>query len=760
MNDFAVVGKRVARIDALEKATGAARFTDDLELPRMLHGKVLWSPHPHARILNIDTSRAERLPGVKAVITGKDWGGIKYGVLPTTRDQHPLALDKVRYIGDEVAAVAAVDEDTAEEALELIRVEYEVLVPVFDPEEAMLEGAPRIHEEAPGNISVHMKTELGDVEKGFRDSDYVREDRFETQAVAHCQLECYVALASFDASGRLEIWTPNQSPFAKRRALANALKMSLDDVRVRRSYVGGAFGGRSETFALDFCAALLSRRTGRPVKITYSREESFRSTRQKHPFVLYLKTGVKRDGTIVAKDLRVVADGGAYNSTAAIAMSNPPTMLLPLFRIPNFRYEAFRVYTNKSVRGAMRGHGSQQFRFADGCQMDMIAEDLGMDPIEIRLKNVVETGERLINGSIVYSSGLRECIEKAAEASGWWEKKRQPSPGRGLGIGCACTTCGFSLGIRSSSSAFVKFNEDGQATLFTGTQDNGQGNWSMMVQIAAEELGVSMNDVRLVAADTETTLQDPGTYSMSTTFISGNAVKSAAADARRQILEIAADKLEANAADLDARQGHVYVKGSPEKSIGIPEVIKLAMALGKPIMGKGYYMPKMDPLNYQTGDFRGQNTGTWSFGTVVAEVQVDPETGRVALERVTAAHDCGRAINPNEVEGQAEGSVVLGQGQVLTEELKWDGGLLLNSSFLDYGIPTAADSPEVKTIIVETIDPNGPFGAKEAAEPINVAIIPAIANAIYDAIGVRIQSLPITPDKILEAIKEKSPQKA
>ena len=304
MNDFAVVGKRVARIDALEKATGAARFTDDLELPRMLHGKVLWSPHPHARILNIDTSRAERLPGVKAVITGKDWGGIKYGVLPTTRDQHPLALDKVRYIGDEVAAVAAVDEDTAEEALELIRVEYEVLVPVFDPEEAMLEGAPRIHEEAPGNISVHMKTELGDVEKGFRDSDYVREDRFETQAVAHCQLECYVALASFDASGRLEIWTPNQSPFAKRRALANALKMSLDDVRVRRSYVGGAFGGRSETFALDFCAALLSRRTGRPVKITYSREESFRSTRQKHPFVLYLKTGVKRDGTIVAKDLR------------------------------------------------------------------------------------------------------------------------------------------------------------------------------------------------------------------------------------------------------------------------------------------------------------------------------------------------------------------------------------------------------------------------------------------------------------------------
>jgi len=755
VTEFAVIGKRVARIDAPEKATGAARFTDDLELPHMLHGKILWSPHAHARILNIDTSRAERLKGVRAVITGKDWEGVKYGVFPATRDQHPLALNKVRYIGDEVAAVAAVDEDTAEEALELIRVEYELLTPVFDPEEAMLENAPRIHDEIPRNISVHVKTELGDVEKGFRESDHVREDRFETQAVAHCQLECYVALANFDASGKLEIWTPNQSPFTKRRALANALKMPLDDVRVLRSYVGGAFGGRSETFALDFCAALLSRKTGRPVKITYSREESFRSTRQKHPFVLYLKTGVKRDGTIIAKALRVVADGGAYNSTGPIAMTNPPTMLLPLFRIPNFRYEAFRVYTNKPVRGAMRGHGSQQFRFADDCQMDMIAEDLGLDPVEIRLKNVVNTGERLINGSVVSSSGLRECIERAVESSNW-SKKGQLPRGRGLGIGCACTTCGFSLGIRSSSSAFVKFNEDGQATVITGTQDNGQGNWSMMVQIAAEELGVPMKDIRLVAADTETTPQDPGTYSMSTTFISGNAVKAACADARRQILEIAAEKLEANMADLDARKGRVYVRGSIEKGLDIPDIIKLAFASGRPIMGKGSYMPRMDPLNFLTGNISGQNTGTWSFGTVIAEVQVDTETGKVTLEKVTAVHDCGRAINPNEVEGQAEGSVVLGQGQALTEKLKWDGGLLLNASFLDYGIPTASDTPEMRTIIVETIDPSGPFGAKEAAEPINVAIIPAIANAIYDATGVRIHSLPITPDKIIEALKHSS----
>ncbi|MCL5961457.1 MAG: molybdopterin-dependent oxidoreductase [Chloroflexi bacterium] len=750
MTDYSFVGKRVPRIDALEKATGAARFTDDLELPHTLHGRILWSPHAHARILHIDTSKAERLPGVKAVITGKDWGNFKYGVFPATRDQHPLAVDKVRYIGDEVAAVAATDGDTAEEALELIRVEYEVLPPVFDPDEAMREGAPLVHDAAPGNVSIHARTELGEVDKGFRESDYLREDRFETQAVAHCQLEPYVALASVDPSGKLEIWTPNQSPFTKRRALANALRMPLDDVRVLKSYIGGAFGGRSETFALDFCAALLSRRTGRPVKITYSREESFRSTRQKHPFILYLKTGVKRDGTIVAKDLRIVADGGAYNSTGAIAMSNPPTMLLPLFRIPNFRYEALRVYTNKPVRGAMRGHGSQQVRFADGCQLDMIAEDLGLDPVEIRLKNAVETGERLINGSVVYSSGLKECIEKAVEASGWEEKKRQLAPGRGIGIGTACTTCGFSLGIRSSSAAFVKFNEDGQATLFTGTQDNGQGNWSMVAQIAAEELGVPMQDIRLVAADTETTPQDPGTYSMSTTFISGNAAKAAAADARKQLLEIAAEKLEANADDLEAREGRIYVKGSPDKGLGVADVVKHALALGRPIMGKGSFMPDMDPINYLTGDFRGQNTGTWSFGAVVAEVQVDRQTGRVTLEKVTAAHDCGRAINPNAVEGQAEGSAVLGQGQVLTEELKWDGGTLLNASFLDYGIPTAVEAPEINTIIVETIDPNGPFGAKEAAEPVNVAIIPAIANAIYHATGVRFKSLPVTAEKIVD----------
>ncbi|MDO8692134.1 MAG: xanthine dehydrogenase family protein molybdopterin-binding subunit [Dehalococcoidia bacterium] len=747
---YSVLGKRTPKMDGPAKATGGARFSNDIVLPRMLHGKILRSPHPHARILHIDTSLAMKLAGVKAVVTGKDTAGVKFGVFRETRDQYAIPIDKVRYIGDEVAAVAAVDEDTAEEALGLIRVEYGVLAPAFDPLEAMKPDAPLLHEGVERNVSAHVLMEFGEVENGFLQSDYVREDRFETSNISHCTMEPYAAMASYEG-GYLDVWVPNQGPFMRRRGLSNTLKLPLDNVRVHRVHIGGAFGGRSEMMSCEFSASLLSMKTGRPVRIAYTREETFTCTRQKHPFVVDIKTGVKKDGTLMARQYKVVADGGAYLNTGPITISDSFAIALAQYRLRNARYEATRAYTNKGVRGAMKGQGSQQVRFAEESQIDMIAQDLGLDPVEVRLKNAVEAGDTLVNKSRVTSCGLKETIRKSADAMNW--RKPQSSPAdEGQGVGISAMISGFSMGIRTSSSAFIKFNEDAQITLISGTVDNGQGNETMVALIAAEELGIPMEDVRVVSSDTTLTPQDPGSYSMASTFVSGNAARLAAADARAQILEIASEKLEANPADLDLKEKRVFVKGSPAKSIGLKEVIWAGLASGRPVLGKGHYQPDIDFMDTVHGKIEGQITGAFTFGSVVARVKVDRETGQVDVTRVAAAHDCGQAINAMAVEGQIEGSVVIGQGQVLSEEMCWDGGQCVNPSYTSYGLPTALETPQIEAIIVESDEPNGPYGAKEAAETINIAIVPALANAISEAVGVRIQSLPITPERVLEAL--------
>jgi len=789
--EYAIIGKRTPKIDGVVKAMGAARFSGDMVLPRMLYAKVLRSPHAHARIIHIDTGRAERLPGVKAVITGKDTAGVRYGVFPQTRDELALALDVVRYIGDEVAAVAAVDEDTAREALDLIKVDYDPMPAVFDPVEAMKPGALRLHEQAPGNIAVHVRIPFGDADGAFAGVDHIREDRFQTQFISHCQMEPYAILASFQPSGELEVWVPNASPFTRKRALSNLLRLPMDNVRVHQVFIGGHFGGRSELMSGDYCASLLSMKAGRPVRLTYTREETFCNTRQKHAFDMEVKTGVRRDGTLVAQAIRVVADGGAYVSTGAIAVTVPAVMLLAVYRVPHFLYEAYRVYTNKPPCGAMRGHGSQQIRFAVERQMDMIAGDLDLDPVEMRLKNAVEAGDILPNRSKVTSCGLRESVLETVEASSWRERrgalagalkstssvvqdgvnpqggalkgasggvqegalKGTPGgSGRGLGLGLASMISGFSMGVRTLSGAFVKFNEDGQVTLLTGIVDNGQGNETMAAQIAAEELGTGVEDIRVINGDTATTPQDPGSYSMQSTFTGGNAVRAAAVDARRQILEIAAEKLEANPADLDLKEKRVFVKGSPERGMGLRDTIWAGLAVGRPVLGRGHYMPPVDPADWFRGRIDGQMTGAYTFGATVAEVEVDRETGQVTVLEVAAAHDCGRAINPMLVEGQIEGSIPLGQGQALTEDVVQREGQVLNPNFAGYGMPTAADAPRVKSIIVEAEDPNGPFGAKEAAESINIAIVPALASAVEDAIGADVRSLPITAEKVLNAL--------
>ena len=766
MAEFSVLGTRAVSPEDISKATGSAEFTADLKLPGLLTGKILRSPLPHARIRRIDTSKARRLSGVKAVITADDTGKLKYGVFPSTRDSYSLAVDKVRYIGDEVASLAAVDEATALEAIELIEVEYEELPAVFDPLEAMADGAPVIHDDWPNNLSIDVEMVYGNPEQGFKESDYIREDRFITAALAHAMLEPYVVVAKYDPAGALDIWMPNQSPFTKRRALMRLLGMPMERIRVRKSFIGGTFGGRSEMFSADVCAALLSHRTGRPVKIVYTREETTACTRQKHPFIIDIKTGVKKDGTLVAKEVKVIADGGAYHSTGGIAISNPPASLFALMHVPNFHYLGKRVFTNKSVRGAMKGHGNQQFRFADDVQLDIIARELRLDPVEIRLKNAVRTGDVALNGNKISSCAVRECLEKAASAVDWGRRDgclvqsdTSPNLKRGKGIGFAPMPCGFSLGMRSGSGAMIRMNEDGQITLFSGVPDNGQGNHLMMAMVAAEVLTIPLTDVNVVAADTEMTPQDPGSYSMSAAYVSANAVKRAAEDARRQLLEIARELLEAHVDDLELRAGKIFIKGSPDKNISVAKTSWEALDRGKHIIGTGSWKPDLgagNEIDFVRGKIDGQMTGAFAYGAVAVEVEVDVITGKVRVLKAVAAQDCGRAINPQAVEGQIEGSVGFGVGQVLGEELFWSKGSLLNSGFVDYGIPTCLDvCGQVEPIIVESVDPEGPFGAKEAAEAVGVAVIPAIVNAIYDATGVVVKELPITPERMLQALEEK-----
>ncbi|NQU02708.1 MAG: molybdopterin-dependent oxidoreductase [Syntrophaceae bacterium] len=750
------VGKRVPRIDALSKATGAAKFTGDISLPNMLHGKILRSPYPHARILNIDTTKARRLPGVKSVITGKDTPGEKYGVFPHSRDQYLLAIDKVRYVGEEVAAVAAVDEEIAQEAIDLITVDYEPIEPVFDPLEALKDGAPVIHEHAPNNISSNVLIEFGDIEGGFKDSRFVLEETFETEGLSHCQIEPYTSLASYDPiSKKLMMWMPHQSPFTRQKGLSNTLKMPEENIRVLKSYIGGAFGGRSEVSPADFCAALLSIQSGMPVKIAYSREETFSTTRQKHPWLVTVRMGANSHGALMAAKIKIIADGGAYNSTGPIAISVSYAMLESLYRVPNVSYEGIRAYTNNPIRGAMKGHGVQQFFFAFESMMDMMAAAVGLDPVEIRFKNFVKAGEKLPSGSRVTSCGIATTLSEAIELSQFKEKWRSPSKNRGVGIGCGSMISGFNMGFRSASTAYVKFNQEGEATLFTGTTDNGQGNDSLMVQIAAEELGLAMEDINLVSADTELTPLDPGSYSMSSTFVSANAVKAAALDARKQLLELAAEELEANILDLELREKKAYVKGSASRHIPIKNLIKRGCQKGRTVFGSGHFRPDIEYGRDWTkkGQQKGQMTGAYSYGTAVAEIDVDPETREVRVLKVVASHDCGFAINPVSVEGQIEGSVGFAVGQALSEGLLMDRGQVINSNFLDYKLPITLQMPEIISTIVESNDPNGPYGAKEASEAVHPAISAAIANAIANALGIRPTSFPIAPEKIFDLLE-------
>ncbi len=755
MTDYTLIGKKKPRVDSRTKLMGKAKFTADLKLPGMLVGKVKRSPLAHAKIISIDTSKAEALAGVKAVVTGKDTEGVKWGVFAYTRDQQFIQTQKVRYIGDEVAGVAAVDEETAQKALDLIDVEYEELPGVFEPMEAMASETELIHEDFANNVNVHVNIDTGKVDENFAKAHYIREDTYVASEESYFQAEPYAIVARFDHEECLEIWCPNGGPHMKSKPLSNAFKIPLHKVKVRKIAIGGAFGGRSEICPVDYICALLAKKTNHPVKIAFTREENTIATRQAHSMITTHKTGVDKQGRVLARETTCYMDGGAYSSTGPIATSVPFLSMEQAYRIGAVRYNGYRVYTNKPIRGMIRTHG-RGFAAGLDTQLDMIAEHLGIDPVEMRLRNSRQPGEYTSTKSLVSSCAMDETIHKATEKSGWKEKFGKLPAWHGIGIGTNSVQTGFPMGIRGGSQSFIKFNEDGEATVMSGVVDNGQGNDNMLVQIAAEVLGLLPEDIHLVSADTETTSSDPGSYSQVSTFVGGQAVMNAAKNCRKKLFDVAAKILKVEPDTLAAENRMIFVKDDPETSVSIKKVVRISLLKFNSVNAEGGYWPKVDMKREWVKNPYGQMCEAFSFGTTIIEVKVDPETGQVTVLNATACQDVGKALNPLVLEGQFEGSIAMGgQGGMLTEYHEWKEGRCLNSTMLDYKVPLACDMPDISNIIVESIEPKGPFGAKEAGMSIAMSAAQAYAGAVSNAIGVYLDSYPLTPDKILAAIKEK-----
>ncbi|MCL5265359.1 MAG: molybdopterin-dependent oxidoreductase [Chloroflexi bacterium] len=769
MSELSVVGKSVPMIDAREKVTGEAKYVSDVKLPGMLYGRILRSPLPHARICSIDTSRAARLPGVKALLTAHDTPKVKFGEV--IADEFPLAVDKVRYIGDHVAAVAAVSEDVAEEALELIEVEYDELPVVDDPLKAMDSDAPLVHD-VERNIANQMSFSRGDITQGFREADEIIEEYFETSLVHQCYLEPMGSVADY-SGGRLNWYLPVHIPSVMRLTYAKTLGVSADAIRVLSPFVGGGFGSKME-YAPHLICALLSKKAGRPVRIVNSRVEEFLATMPRLPMYITLKLGVKRDGKITAKKTKIIADNGAYTHYAPPILSTAAMRADNQFMLENIETEAYLVYTNKMPTSCFRGFGNPQMTFALAQGIDIVAERLGLDPVDVLLRNVVRKGDVTAHGWYMGSCGIDECIQRSTEEAGWKEKRsprgesvtlpRIDSTGtnedkrRGIGI----ATCVHVSGNRSfikmfeGSSAFIRVGDDGKPLLFTGEVELGQGSRTIFAQIVAEELGLSVDDIRVAMLDTDVSPFGLGAFASRTTTLGGKAVVAAARDLRAKLSVVASDMLEANPHDLQFAGGAVFVKGSPERAVPFVAVATRAVhqKSGSPVIGEGSFTPDNVVIADPQTKF-GNISVAYSFGAHVVEVEVDTRTGKVDLINYVAAHDTGKTINPMAAEGQIEGGVAQGLGYALTEEIVIQNGRVLNPTFLDYRLMTPLDLPPIRSIFVESDDPVGPYGAKSLGEPTLIPVAAAIANAIYNAVGVRVKSLPITAEKVRDALRNK-----
>ncbi len=758
---FAVVGKPVPRKDALEKVTGSVRYAGDLFFPGMLFGKVLRSPVPHAKILAIHTEEARKLPGVRAIITAKDVPDVPYGVSPARYDETIFAIDRVRYVGDKIAAVAAEDEETAEKALEWIRVDFEPLPAVFDPFSAMKVDAPQLHEKYPKNINTEIHQNFGDVEKGFVEADYIREDSFEGNRTMQSPLEPHAAVVQWGKDGVLTVWTSNQSPHYVQYQLSRVYSLPMGKIRVIQTATGGGFGGKAEATVLELAGATLSKLTGAPVQMSFSRKEMFLHGRGRHKQYLTFKTGVKRDGTITAVQETAILDGGAYTGYGITTAYYSGCLMPLLYRLKNFRLDAYRVYTNLPPCGAQRGNGAPQPRWAFEVHLNRIARDLGLDPVEIRLKNATGPYEKTCNEFQILTNGYKECLKKVREISGWEEKRSKLPPGKGMGISGGGFVSGAGYPIYRSnfphSNVYIKVAEDGSsATLFTSAPEIGQGSTTVLAQIAAEAMGIRYEDVYVQTCDTFLTPVDLGAYSSRITLMTGNAVKQAGEKILQLLLPIASEKLQEPLEALAVTDRKIFPRHHPEKFIPWEDAVKEYFDRFGPLVAEGHYNPPK-----LGGTFKGAAVGTsptYSFCAIVAEVEVNFTTGKVKVVKFYNAHDSGTVINPVTFQGQVEGSCVMLMGEALMEEVQFKDGVPLNANLRDYFIPTIGDAPEVVSASVGLPDPAGPFGAKEVGEGSAVAVLGAIADAVEDAIRAPISSLPITPEKILLALRRNENQ--
>ena len=730
-----LIGKRIPKLDAPDKATGLARYIEDIRLPRMLYGKILFAGRPHARILGIDTGAAKALPGVRAVITAADIELVPFGY---GRDNTAMKREKVTCIRDEVAAVAADTPQIAAEAVKRIRVSYEDLPVVTSTEEALSEGAPVIHAKFPDNTPFRYDYAHGDVEQGIHESDVIVEDTYVLQRVAHCCLGTSGIIADFDADGRLTVYSLTQVPFLYKHDLSRVIGVPPEKIRIIQPPIGGGFGSKLDIHPFEPICVFLASKTRRPVRLVFSREEEFLATPTRQPAVIHLRSGARKDGTFTFREVRMTLDNGGHTSWGATTPWIMMRTFSSLYRVPHVRQHVDVVYTNNIYACAFRGYGNPQATFALESQVDHLADELGMDPLELRLRNAQEPGETTGQGMVLATCGLKECLDTAARGAGWKEKRsasnrqssivnRQSSVVRGIGMASLFHVGGGAKVYRSDGcGTILKLDDFGGVTVLTGSSEIGQGSETMIAQIVAEELGLPIKNIRVINNDTDLTPWDVGVHASRTTFVAGNSALRAAREARRKLLETAAARLKRNPEELDLREGQV-----------------LDCASGEPIESIGKIL-------------RGLHFGSacYAFGTHVAEVEVDLETGVVKVLKICAAHDVGRVINRLGIEGQVEGGIAQGIGYCLSEEVKVEGGRVLNPTFTDYKLCTAPDLPELDISFVETHDPAGPHGAKGIGESPLIPVAPAIANAVHNATGVRITELPLTPERVLRKLQE------
>ena len=753
------IGERLPMVDGPEKITGKAQYTSDFYDPSALTGVIKRSTVAHARILSVDTSAAEALPGVHAVITGSETDE-GHGVLPIARTELPIAYDRVRYRGEPVAAVAADSVEIANKACDLIKIEYEELPAYFTAADAMVDGAVDLHEHRAGNIERHVEFDIGDVDGGFAEADLVHETEYHCAEVCQVQTEPHAAYAEYDAErDELTVRASTQVPYYVHLMLAKTLKMPKSKIRVIKPYLGGGFGCRTEALNVEMITAMLARRAKGTVRTVISREDTFITHRGRQEQTIKIRMGMTKEGRVTAVDCQTVQRGGAHSGYGIVTILYAGSMLFAIYDLHNARYDGKRVLTNTPPCGAFRGHGTVNTRHAFENALDEMAEKLGLDPFEVRRVNLIKELGFTASDQWINSYGLPECLDIVEKASGWKDRFGKMPPGKGLGLGCSHYISGASKPVNWTGEPHatinLKLDHDCTVVILTGAAEIGQGSNTILVQCVAEVLGIDPSRVKVVDADSRVTPKDNGSYSSRVTYMVGNAAIEAANNLKGVLVEAAAKKLDVAPEDVECL-GEVYRAGTQDEGMTFEEVVMAALEGTGTITVKGNFDTL--PESWGGKKYRGAAIGgtmAFSYAAQVVEVTVDPDTADITVDKVWVAHDCGKALNPLTVEGQIQGSVWMGMGQALTEETAYHDGLLISGNMLDYRVPTFVDSPPIDTHIVESNDPHGPFGAKEAGEASLAGFLPALTSAVANAMGVRVHELPVTPDRLLQLLEDK-----